>query len=68
MPPSIELSISAGVGPIRNSMPLTDLGNGRYLFTLHDGPWTKRVCLNRLDDNRFELILSRARMIEYTRN
>ncbi|MGU3576281.1 serine hydrolase domain-containing protein, partial [Brucellaceae bacterium C25G] len=34
-----------GIGPTRNTMPLEDLGNGRWLFTLYDGPWTKRVCL-----------------------
>ncbi len=60
--------VEMGIGPTRNIMPLTDIGHGRYLFTLHDGPWTKRICLNKLDDNHFELILSRARMIEYTRN
>ncbi len=43
------------------------LGNGRFLFTLVDGPWTKRICLNRLDENRIELVSSRARMIEYSR-
>ncbi len=56
-----------GVGPVRNVMPLTALGNGRFLFTLHDGPWTKRVCLHALDDNRVELVLNRARMMEYRR-
>ncbi|MBC2885511.1 beta-lactamase family protein [Ochrobactrum sp. CM-21-5] len=56
-----------GVGPTRRAMPLEDLGNGRMLFTLHDGPWTKRVCLHRLDDNRVELVLSRSRMMEYIR-
>ncbi|MFQ0814228.1 serine hydrolase [Brucella anthropi] len=56
-----------GIGPTRRAMPLEDLGQGRALFTLHDGPWTKRVCLHRLDGNRVELVLSRARMIEYVR-
>ena len=56
-----------GIGPARRAMPLEDLGQGRALFTLHDGPWTKRVCLHKLDDNRVELVLSRARMIEYVR-
>ncbi len=56
-----------GIGPTRRAMPLEDLGPGRALFTLHDGPWTKRVCLHKLDDNRVELVLSRARMIEYVR-
>ncbi|MHC5232149.1 serine hydrolase domain-containing protein [Brucella sp. LJL56] len=54
-----------GIGPTRRAMPLEDLGQGRALFTLYDGPWTKRVCLHRLDDNRVELVLSRSRMIEY---
>ena len=56
-----------GVGPVQQTMPITDLGNGRYLFTLHDGPWVKRVCINRLSDNRVELVLNRSRMLEYTR-
>lgn len=56
-----------GIGPTRRAMPLEDLGQGRALFTLHDGPWTKRVCLHRLQDDRIELVLSRARMIEYVR-
>lgn len=56
-----------GIGPTRQFMPLEDLGNGRCLFTLHDGPWKKRICLHRLNDDRFELVLSRSRMIEYTR-
>ncbi|NWJ27060.1 serine hydrolase domain-containing protein [Rhizobium sp. RM] len=59
--------LTMGVGPTRRSMPLMALGNGRFLFTLVDGPWTKRICLNRLDDNRIELVSSRARMIEYSR-
>ncbi|MND28640.1 D-aminopeptidase [compost metagenome] len=56
-----------GVGPVRHRMPMTSLGNGRFLFTLKDGPWTKRVCLHVLSENRLELVLSRARMIEYSR-
>jgi CubicO group peptidase (beta-lactamase class C family) len=56
-----------GVGPNRHRMPLTPLGNRRYLFTLRDGPWTKRVCLHMLADDRLELVLSRARMVEYRR-
>jgi hypothetical protein len=56
-----------GVGPVRHRMPLTALGGGRFLFTLKDGPWTKRVCLHVLSENRLELVLSRARMIEYSR-
>ncbi|TNM61210.1 serine hydrolase domain-containing protein [Aliirhizobium smilacinae] len=56
-----------GVGPVRHRMPLKALGNGRFLFTLKDGPWTKRVCLHLLSENRLELVLSRARMIEYSR-
>ncbi|NRP22408.1 D-aminopeptidase [Ensifer adhaerens] len=60
-------AVVMGVGPVRHVMPLTALGNGRYLFTLHDGPWTKRVCLHVLDDNRVELVLNRARMMEYHR-
>ncbi len=56
-----------GTGPLRRHMPLTALGNGRYLFTLQDGPWTKRVCLHMLGDDHVELLTSRARMIEYRR-
>lgn len=54
-----------GAGPTRHPMPLQSLGQGRFLFTLRDGPWVRRICLNRLDKGRFELALSRARMIEY---
>ncbi|CVI59178.1 MULTISPECIES: serine hydrolase domain-containing protein [Agrobacterium] len=61
-------SLNMGIGPTRRSMPLKALGNGRFLFTLTDGPWTKRVCLNRLSNNRIELVSSRARMIEYYRS
>ncbi|WP_165218994.1 serine hydrolase domain-containing protein [Affinirhizobium pseudoryzae] len=60
-------AVVMGVGPVRHRMPLTALGGGRFLFTLKDGPWTKRVCLHLLSDNRLELVLSRARMIEYGR-
>ncbi|MGE7368652.1 serine hydrolase domain-containing protein [Neorhizobium sp. NPDC001467] len=56
-----------GIGPVRHRMPLKALGNGRFLFTLKDGPWTKRVCLHVLAENRLELVLSRARMIEYSK-
>ncbi|MDO1584168.1 serine hydrolase domain-containing protein [Rhizobium oryzicola] len=57
--------IVMGVGPVRHRMPLKPLGDGRYLFTLYDGPWTKRVCLHQLNENRLQLVLNRARMIEY---
>ncbi|NTJ44538.1 beta-lactamase family protein [Agrobacterium larrymoorei] len=60
-------ALTMGVGPLRQIMPLTSLGNGRFLFTLHDGPWTKRTCLNTLSENHVELVSSRARMIEYRR-
>ncbi len=60
-------NVIMGVGPIRNTMPLTPLGKGLYLFTLKDGPWTKRICLHLRSDNQLDLILSRARMMEYRR-
>ncbi|AYD04284.1 serine hydrolase domain-containing protein [Neorhizobium sp. NCHU2750] len=60
-------TVIMGVGPVRHRMPLKVLGGGRFLFTLKDGPWTKRVCLHVLTDTRVELVLSRARMIEYHR-
>ncbi|OJY63928.1 MULTISPECIES: serine hydrolase domain-containing protein [unclassified Rhizobium] len=60
-------SVIMGIGPVRHRMPLRALGNGRFLFTLVDGPWTKRVCLNLLEEDRLELVLARARMIEYRR-
>lgn len=60
-------ALTMGTGPIRHTMPHNALGNGRYLFTLHDGPWTKRICLNLLSRDRLELVSSRARMIEYRR-
>lgn len=60
-------ALTMGAGPIRQTAPLTALGGGRYLFTLVDSLWIKRVCLNSLGPDRFELALSRARMIEYKR-
>ncbi len=60
-------AVIMGAGPTRRVMPLQSLGGGRFLFTLNDGPWTRRICLNRLSQDRFELALSRARMIEFTR-
>ncbi|MBT9371663.1 serine hydrolase domain-containing protein [Rhizobium sp. CSW-27] len=62
-----EGAVIMGIGPVRQRMPLRPLGQGRFLFTLRDGPWTKRVCLHRLGDGHVELVLSRARMIEYRR-
>lgn len=59
--------LSIGIGPIRQTVPLKNLGGGRYLFELQDGPWSKTVCLNRLSADHFELVISRARMIEYKR-
>ena len=59
--------LTMGIGPVRHGMPLAALGNGRFLFTLKDGPWTKRVCIHMLADDRLELVLGRARMMEYTR-
>jgi CubicO group peptidase (beta-lactamase class C family) len=59
--------IIMGIGPTRQLMPLEDLGNGRALFTLRDGPWNKRICVHLLGDNRLELVLNRSRVIEYQR-
>jgi len=59
--------IVMGVGPTRQIMPLEDLGNGRALFTLRDGPWSKRICVHMLGQDRLELVLNRSRMIEYQR-
>ncbi len=59
--------IIMGIGPTRQVMPLEDLGNGRALFTLCDGPWNKRICIHMLDKDRLELVLNRSRMIEYQR-
>ena len=59
--------IVMGVGPTRQLMPLEDLGNGRALFTLRDGPWSKRICVHLISENRLELVLNRSRMIEYQR-
>lgn len=63
----IDGAVIMGTGPVRQTMPMLDLGNGRYLFTLHDGPWVKRVCLHILGDNHAELVLNRSRMLEYYR-
>lgn len=59
--------IIMGVGPTRQIVPLEDLGNGRALFTLRDGPWNKRICLHMLGSDQLELVLSRSRVIEYQR-
>jgi CubicO group peptidase (beta-lactamase class C family) len=59
--------LTLGIGPVRHRMPLTALGDGRFLFTLKDGPWTKRVCIHMLARDRLELVLGRARMMEYGR-
>ena len=59
--------LTMGAGPIRQSAELKALGGGRFLFTIVDSLWTKRVCLHLLGTDRFELALSRARMIEYER-
>ena len=58
-------AVIIGAGPARRAMPLQALGAGRYLFTLQDGPWRRRICLHRLGPERFELVLSRSRVIEY---
>ncbi|ARO15979.1 Penicillin binding protein (plasmid) [Ketogulonicigenium robustum] len=60
-------AVVMGAGPTRRAMPLQSLGGGRYLFTLHDGPWVRRVCLNEMGGDRFQLALSRARSVEYRR-
>lgn len=60
-----EGAVCMGVGPTRRAMPLQSLGNGRFLFTLEDGPWKRRICLHRLSDGLIELALSRARVIEF---
>lgn len=48
-------------------MPLRGLGNGLMLFDLHDGPWKRRICLRRQEEDGLVLSLSRARRIAYRR-
>ncbi|MCX2696651.1 serine hydrolase domain-containing protein [Ochrobactrum chromiisoli] len=60
--------IIMGVGPARQVMPVEDLGNGRALFMLQDGPWNKRICIHRLGNDRLELVLNRSRVMEYQRS
>ena len=60
-------AVVMGAGPTRRAMPLRSLGGGRFLFTLQDGPWKRRICLHRLSPDRIELALSRARVIEFSR-
>lgn len=60
-------AVVMGAGPTRRAMPLQPLGGGRFLFTLTDGPWTRRICLCRTGEDRFDLALSRARMISYAK-
>ncbi|MGO1163232.1 serine hydrolase domain-containing protein [Brucella pseudogrignonensis] len=59
--------IIMGIGPTRQIMPLEDLGHGRALFALQDGPWSKRICMHLIGENRLELVLNRSRVIEYQR-
>ena len=60
-------AVIMGGAPTRRAMPLQSLGGGRFLFTLQDGPWRRRICLHRLHDDGIELALSRARVIEFSR-
>ena len=62
-----EDAVTMGAGPLKQEMPLTPLGAGRYLFTLKDSLWTKRICLHQVDHDTIDLVLSRARMIRYRR-
>lgn len=41
-------TVIIGIGPTRQALALSALGNGRFLFTLNDGPWVKRICLHLL--------------------
>ncbi|WP_128253705.1 serine hydrolase domain-containing protein [Falsirhodobacter deserti] len=52
-----------GAGPRREVSPLVPLGGGRWLFSALG----RRICLRRLDGDRIELSLGRARVIEYAR-
>ncbi|OCP00442.1 MULTISPECIES: serine hydrolase domain-containing protein [unclassified Ensifer] len=61
-------TVVMGIGPIRQALALSSLGSGRFLFTLNDGPWVKRICLHLLGPDRLELVTSRARMIEFRRS
>ncbi|QUS35484.1 serine hydrolase domain-containing protein [Falsirhodobacter algicola] len=56
-----------GRGPQAERAPLVPLGRGRWLFTVHDQGTPRRICLRRLNEDRIELSLSRARVIEYER-
>jgi hypothetical protein len=56
-----------GIGPQRRALPLEPLGGGRWLFSLIDGAARRRVCLHLIGKDRLELVLARARMIEYRR-
>lgn len=56
-----------GAGPTRRAMPLMPLGAGRHLFTLQDGPSTRRICLCETGEGGFDLALSRAKTVGWTR-
>jgi CubicO group peptidase (beta-lactamase class C family) len=56
-----------GIGPQRQSLPLVQLGGGRWLFSRPDSPSTRRICLNLIGPDRLELVTARTRMIEYRR-
>lgn len=63
----VDGAVIMGASPVSQTMPLIDIGGGRYLFTLQDGPWSKRICLHVLAEDRVELVLSRSRIMEYYR-
>ena len=46
-----------GVGPMCRAMALRSLVNGRFLFTLEDGPWKRRICLHLLSAGLIELAI-----------
>ncbi|MEQ9246014.1 MAG: serine hydrolase, partial [Nitratireductor sp.] len=56
-------TLNWGAGPRRSAATMTPLGNGRWLFTANG----RRICLERLSDERLKLSLARARGVEYRR-
>lgn len=56
-----------GIGPARQQVPLTGLGQGRFLFPLAEGAGRRNVMLVRDGANRLRLVFNRARILTYDR-
>ncbi|WP_342360138.1 serine hydrolase domain-containing protein [Terrarubrum flagellatum] len=55
-----------GIGPTRQSAPLTPLGKGRFIAETSDGPWPKRFCL-AFEGDKVRLVTNRSRGLTFNR-